>query len=255
MIGHTNAFTRYKTQGEAMFNFVVVACYSVPNLKSQIEAIKTGTTGIPLVSPDYFKGSSDTLDALLLRSTDYTKALASYVLLSSFSYFEAYVSDAISEMIQFHGGVEKLEKRARTFITSTPSDILEHKRKLQEPIKPAKVQKYRKHTKALVNIGYQFPSDLLSSYGARVLERKLDNLKAFEIPDLLKEGLHMNLSKATNTQFTEIRNMRNTVAHGNPVVLELRTAMQASKDLHALAAQVDKHLIEHFFVVEEYVGT
>lgn len=239
MIGHTNAFTRYKAQGEAMFNFVVVACDSMPSLRAQIEAIKADTTTAPLPSPDYFKGNTDTLDALLLRCVGYTKPLASYVLLSSFSYFEAYVSDTIGEMIQFHGDVEKLERRSRTFITSTPPDVLAHKRKLQEPIKPAKLLKYRKHTKALVSAGYQFPSNLLSSYGARILERKLDNLKAFEIPDLLKEGLHMNLSRATITRFTEIRSMRNTVAHGNPVVLELRTAMQASKDLHKLAAQVD----------------
>jgi hypothetical protein len=44
------------------------------------------------------------------------------------------------------------------------------------------------------------------------------------------------------------------LAHGDPVRIELRAAMQASKDLHALAAKVDRHLIEHFFVMEEYVG-
>ena len=64
----------------------------------------------------------------------------------------------------------------------------------------------------------------------------------------------MPLSKATVKRFNEIRGMRNNVAHGNPVTIELRAAMQAVKDLHALAAQVDKHLAEHFFVIEEYAG-
>lgn len=253
MISNTQAFIKYKAQGETMFNFVVVACYSVPDLLKHIEDIKAGTASSPLSPPDYFKKDNNTPDTLIQKSTDYSRALASYVLLSGFSYFEAYILDAIREMIKFHGGVERMDKRARTFITSTPLKITEHKRKLQEPIKPSKYQKYQKHTKELIKAGYQFPSDLLSGYGARALERKLDRLKAFEIPDLLQEGLLMPLSKPTVLKFTAIREMRNDVAHGQSVTMELRVAMQACKDLHALAAQVDKHLVEHYFIIEEYV--
>jgi hypothetical protein len=255
MISNTQAFIKYKTQGETMFNFVVVACYSVPTLRKQIEGIQAGTVTSALSSPDYFKNDNNTPEGLFQKSADYTRALASYVLLSGFSYFEAYVIDAVREMITFHGGIEKMEKRARTFITSTPSHIIAHKRKLQEPIKPSKYQKYQKHTRELMKAGFQFPSDLLSGYGARALERKLDGLKAFEIPNLLQEGLLMTLSKPTLAKYTATRKMRNDVAHGQSVTIELRTAMQACKNLHTLAAQVDKHLVEHYFIIEEYVGS
>jgi hypothetical protein len=254
MIDCTKAFALYKSQSEAMFNFVVVVCYAVPNFSNQLNDIRTDSNN-KLLPPDYFKNDTNSPDGLLQKSANYQNVLAAYVVLSGFSYFEAYISEVITEMINFHGGVDKFKRQALSSMTNVNPNILYHKRKLQEPIKPAKIQKYKKHTKVLVDAGYQFPSDLISSYGFHMLQEKVERMKAFEIPNLLKESLQMPLCKATVDRFDKIREMRNSVAHGNPVTISLRDAMQASKDLHALAAKIDNHLVEHFFVINEYVIT
>jgi hypothetical protein len=100
-------------------------------------------------------------------------------------------------MLNFHGGISRIETRIQSSMKSNDPKLIKHKRKLQDSIKTQKLLKYTESSKALIELGYQFPKDLLSYYAVISLKRRLDNLKASEIPDLLKESLLMNLNEET----------------------------------------------------------
>lgn len=256
MIGHTNAYDRLRHQMQDLFDFAVVVCYAVPLLKRQIKAIKVGKAALSVLRPDYFTHDKSSLDQVQKRTVGYKSKLASYILLSSFSFFEEYLNSAMHEMIEFHGGVSEFimlaEKRARRFILSQSNKTKNHKRKLQEPIKTAKIKKYEKHSKALVNVGYRFPTELLSAYGVRMLVEKTNQMKAYEIPDMLQKGLHIELKNNTIETFHNIRDMRNRIAHGEKVRSSLKKVMGMNTYLRGLAKTIDQHLVEHFFVIEKY---
>lgn len=251
MINHTNSYLRFRRQAEEMWDFVVTVCFAVPSLKEQIRLVRTGVVGISLPPPDYFKGQS----IQQIRVADYKSKLSRYIVLSSFSFFEAYIIDAIREMIEFHGGTEEFINRAQQKIEESIGSIdgstQEHKRKLQEPEKPGKELKYLKHSKHLVEAGYKFPSELLSSYGIRSLAERLDNLRSADIPILLSQGLNCEINAE---RFHQIRDIRNKLAHGraNEVRLTLKKAIKLNDDLRKFAVKIDKHLTQHFFVLEKY---
>lgn len=260
MIDTTKAYARLKAQAEEILSFAVVICYAVPSLKAQVSAIKKGVIGPNLPKPDYFIGDSTPPDGVQQRAREYKQKLARYIIISSFSFFEAYIEGAIRELIEFHGGDEKFVKTAelsgRKFLSSMSPEMQKNKRKLQEPIKPGKSLKYAKHTRELLNAGYRFPSELLSSYGVRAIIQKLGNLKSADIPDLIRHGFHLRLDDKTVARFHEIRNARNEIAHGNlgkRKNLSLKDALSMNSDLRDIAVQFDKHLIDHFFVLEHFI--
>ena len=186
MIKHTDSYLRFRKQSQDMLNFVVTVCFAIPSLKEQIRLTRAGIASLP--PPDYFKAISIEPSRLV----DYKLKLSRYIVLGSFSYFEAYVIDAITEMIEFHGGAEEFIKRTRKkneeFISSADISTQEHIRKLQEPEKPGKKLKYLKHSKCLIEAGYKFPSGLLAVYGIRSLSEKLKNLRSVDIPDSTLAG-------------------------------------------------------------------
>lgn len=260
MIGNTKSYSRLKTQAEELFNFAVVVCYAVPSLKAQVSVIKKGLAGPNLPRPDYFTGDKTPPEGVQQRAENYKHTLARYIVISSFSFFEAYIEDAIRELIDFHGGDEQFintaEQSAKKFLSAMPASIEKHKRKLQEPIKPQKKLKYAKHSQELIDAGYRFPSELLSSYGVRAIIQKLESLKSADIPDLMMQGFHLNLDQKTIDRFHEIRGARNDIAHGKIAKrknLSLNDAMQMNSDLRDIAVKFDKHLVEHFFVIEQFI--
>ena len=89
--------------------------------------------------------------------------------------------------------------------------------------------------------------------GVRSLILKMKKLKAFEIPDVLVEALLVDLSEAEINKYHEIRDIRNGVAHGDPVTLTMRQAVEMNGVLRDLAQKISSHLAEHFFVIEKYV--
>lgn len=256
MIRHTIAYKRLRRQIQDLFDFVVVVCYAVPSLRQQIKAIRGGKASRSLLRPDYFVHDRSSLETVEKRAISYKSKLSSYVLISSFSFFEDYVKSVMREMIDFHGGDSDFialgERRAKTFILSPSKAITGHKRKLQEPIKPAKMEKYEKYSKALVDLGYRFPTELLSAYGVRKLVEKASQLRAFDIPDLLQNGIHVELDDKTIETFHNIREIRNRIAHGEKVRLSLKKVMEMNRFLREFARNIDQHLVEHFFIIEKY---
>jgi hypothetical protein len=255
MLTCTQAYSRLKHQVQGLFDFSVSVCYAMPVFKKHIKELQKDGATTPFPRPDFFYDNSS-LEHLRKRTHNYKAKLASYILISSFSFFENYLISALNELIDFHGGSEKFidlaETRASKFIQSISDETRKHKRKLQEPIKLKNAKKYEKHAKILVNSGYRFPTELLSSYGIRMLIQKTKKMKARDIPEFLQNGLHMNMSEEKVTKFMEFKDRRNKIAHGEKVTLSMRQVMGIHKFLHELAISIDKHLIEHFFVIEKY---
>ncbi len=253
----TDAYARYKSQSDALLDFAVLVANAMPALRNEIQRVKSGTLPA-LPRPDFFhKSYRSTPDDLLKTEAKYEQYLASYVLLAHFSFFESFVEDLIKEMFKFHGGEEKfvtrIENRVKRFMTRQSPDVVKMKRKLQDAEKPKWRDSYRKHSRDLDREGFRFPGELLAAYGVRSLIVKMKKLKAFEITDVLVEALQVDLSEAEIKKYHEIRDIRNDIAHGNPVILTVRQAVEMNGALRELALKISSFLAEHFFVIEKYV--
>jgi hypothetical protein len=256
MIFSTNAYAIYKKQSEQLLDFAVFVSYSVPLLRSEIAKIKTGAvTSLP--RPDFFqKSNRSTPDDLLRIEPDYENRLAAYLLLSAFSFFEAFVTAIIEELILFHGGADdfvgRVQARTRRFMAPHPPEVTKLKKKLRGAEVPRLRDKYRVFSRLLAQEGYRFPAELLAPFGLKTLIAKAKRLKAFEIPAVLNDALQLKLSPVEIQTFEAIRETRNNLAHGTPVKMTMRDAVQMATDLKKLGTKIALHLDENFFLVERY---
>lgn len=252
MIAHSNAYVSLRDKSQEFIDFVVLACTAVPTLSASLAA--GGQQGL---SRDHFKGQINVAQ-LQQYAGIYQDPLSRMVVFSMFSYFEAYVTALLSEIVDFHGGESTFqataERRAKAFIAATSPAIANSKRKLQEPAKAKDKEKYQKHSAVLVKSGYRFPSELLAPYGVKNLIQKAKpkGSKAFELEVLIRDALCFPLSATDAKRLTDIRNIRNDIAHGKPKPLTLKDALAIATDLRNLAVKVDRHAVEHFFVLESY---
>ena len=255
MIPNTEAFVRLKNETQAVLDFSVLISSSVPLLKLTMKNIDKGVAGAKLADADYFKGYKNN-EQLKTHASEYKKNLSKYILLSNFSYFEVYVIDSITEMLEFHGGAENLvaeaRKRCIKHVNPSDQDIIKNRSKLQDSYKPKNIEKYRKHTKLLIEKNFKFPSELLSAYGVQKLTENLKNLKSVGIPELLIDGLHFPMSDDDVKEFHKIRNIRNSIAHGKKKTFDMPTAMGQNKYLRDLAVKIDQYLVNNYFVIEKY---
>lgn len=213
--------------------------------------------GVTNLKPDHFKGVPDGT-RLIAYAADYQIALSRMIVITLFSYFEAYIQAVLSEIVDFHGGATKFQatadRRAKAFVAASSAQIITSKRKLQEPEKGAKKQSYQKHSAQLSSLGFRFPSELLAPYGVKNLIKKSKpkGSKAFEIPELIRDALCFPLTFTEESKLHDIRDTRNKIAHGKPVPLSLKDALGIGKELRSIAAKVDGHAVKHFFVLELY---
>jgi hypothetical protein len=253
MISHTKAFKTYRDLSQAHLDFVVLACHSIPSLKAQLQL-----PGAVLPPPDHFKGNGNTIQAIQKSIGNYQVELARSTLITSFSYFEAFLKSAINEVIEFHGGQTlfqtKAKERSERFFASIPPLMEKNKRKLQDAPKPNKRAKFEKYGQLLDKAGFKFPTDLLSHFGVSQLAQKADEkrgFKAFEIPSILRDALLYPLSTQDEMKLERIRIDRNKVAHGASASLSMAHSLRDSSFLHTLAAAIDGHIAEHFLLNQQ----
>jgi HEPN superfamily RiboL-PSP-like protein len=252
LIPNSNAYAVLRDKSQEFLDFVVLSCTAIPTLKKQIQA-----AGVADITPDHFKGPPNPAQ-LLVYGTVYQEPLARMVVITLFSYFEAYVQGLFAEIVEFHGGATQFQatadERAKSFVANSSQSIVDAKRKLQEPAKGAKIESYKKQSAVLVKQGFRFPSELLAPYGVRNLIRKAKSKgsKAFEIPELLRDALCFPLSTRDDARLDSIRDTRNEIAHGKAGPITLVEALTIGKDLRNISAKVDKHAVEHFFVLEAF---
>jgi len=187
----------------------------VPVLR-QVLASPTLTAQVSLKPADNFPHDKSTGSALLGFAAGYGQQLAHLIVLSVFSYFEAYIRGALSEIYDLQGGeaafLAMAQKRVTRHWKSTQPDIIAAKRRLQTREKKGKIEKYRKYGRFLDARNFAFPPDLFSAYGAQQLARKLDvksgsALRAYEIPELLSEALLFDVTKADRSAYEDVRRL------------------------------------------------
>jgi hypothetical protein len=261
VIKHTVAYGHFKDETEGFINFVVLVCHAVPTLRRVIDAHQTGTSALVLKPADHFIHDRSTDAALLALASTYQSELARSVVLTTFSYFEEYVKSALSEIVKFHGGdgafLSLAEKRSRAHMKTPSATVLRAKRKLQEPAKRGKYEKYQKYSEILSGHRFRFPSDVLAAFGVRQLIEKVrkksrSEMKAYEIPDLLGGALQMDISHAERKEFDDMRSLRNSIAHGSAKGTRMTDSLKAASGLQAWAAKIDQHIVEHFLVLERF---
>jgi antitoxin component of MazEF toxin-antitoxin module len=261
---YTSAFVKWKAQTQDAFEFSVLVCSAVPVLKRNIRLYEKGVIK-ELARPDYYGPSRNLTDdekhrnkeQLKQKSVGYRSKLSKYILISNFSFFEAYVIDALKEMIDFHGGregfIEKSKRRGELQIKNESPEIEVIRRKIRRQDKPSRVSSYKAASAKLTEKGYIFPSDLLSAYGARMLIQKISNMSANDIPDVLVDGLHMEIDDNRVLEYHNSRELRNRIAHGDSVNLTIEQVTNMSKALRSLVLDIDQHLLRYYFISENYL--
>jgi hypothetical protein len=268
MIGHTKSFKKLKKEQQGILDFTVLVCYAVPNLKKSIKGFKENIPNFEkLANPDYFKETAD-IGRLESLSGKYKENLSKYILLSAFSFFESYFRDVVDELIHFHGGkeefIETVKNRHRNLMQNQNSTILECKRKLNEPLKTKNWQRYQKQIEILdKEPNYRYPSELLATYGLKYFIESVsgNGFKSVMIPEILEYGLGFDLLEKVNQHpdiidknlketFDIMRDLRNSIGHGNSNSVGFEKVMDFLRFLRHFALKIDEHLAAHFFVLE-----
>lgn len=257
----TNAYNIWRVESQAIFDFSVLVSYSVPSLKMQISLLEKGKIQ-SLPRPDYYRStkegyysSDNLLEGLKRRVSTYKQQTSSYMLLSLFSHFEAFVVDVVRELFDFHGGVDKFIKNYDENVKKSfevGSQNCNIKRKLTGNRKPQRRPQYQEISRNLARSGYMFPNELLSGYGIKMLNKKLGDLKSKEIPEVLMDCFHIEFSDDEVREFHNLRDLRNSIAHGRPPSLNIKSVTEKNQVLIGMAKKIDAHLSENFFIFNEY---
>jgi hypothetical protein len=253
MITHTKAYERFRQVGIVQYDFCVLVSFAIPCLDKQIKPLSGPVAG-KIPKSKYIKNDNITAEELQRRIGLAGDSIGKELLLSTFSYFEAYVADALKEILAFHGGAERIAEMAKSHDTASSGScsaaVVESQRKLLDVKNPAKHHKYKKHLRVLRNEGYPLPSQRLSCFGWLSLANRLKRMKSHEIPDLLFDGLLYPLSQSDRDTFHSLRDKRNKIAHGKLTRYPVRTAVTHGKFLRDLAVGIDKYLVKNFLMIE-----
>lgn len=262
----SEAYINFKSQIQDTFDFSVLVCSAVPVLKRNIVLFEKGVIN-EITKADHYqpkgiitKEKQEKINTdLKRRAVGYKNKLCKYTLLSNFSFFESYIFNVTEELISYHGGLEKLIKnsanRTLSHINSTLSEVEKHRSKIRKisTKKDHRTGEYKTATKTLLKEDFRFPSEMFSSFGVKMLSIKLNNLKAVDIPDFLKEAFSFELSESDSLEFHNIRQLRNEIAHGDQVNLNLKNITDKCKLLSQIARDFDQHLLRNYFISEHYL--
>jgi hypothetical protein len=188
----------------------------------------------------------------------YKTRLAIYLWLSIFSFFEAYVIGVLDELVEFHGGksefIDDSERSVKKKMNTITEDMLEmvYKGKLHRSYDSTKNPKTIMYTRTLLDMGYSFPSEFFSSLGIKFFINQLKEMRAKDIPEIMRDSLNFDLDADTEKKFLKYKDTRNNIAHGEVVDLSLRDVKEMYRCLLDLARDFDNHLLNFYFVNERF---
>ncbi len=300
MIDRSEAYKTLIQQSEDLFNFILLVCISVPNLEKVVRYIQDEEEGFStyqkIKTVENVNSPNEPLKYKLAKSIHFPNdsgiervsrifhfkrnvkndewghrailenSLSKYVLLSSFSFFEAYFQNLISEVIQFHGGESAIINTLKQKITKfnpTDSKLV----KLKTPFDKGKINKFEKYHREIEQNGFVFPSEIFALQGIKRLStftKDSSNFKASKIPDILNDLLFdvekiwdvkEENPKSIRQKLDEIRDWRNDIAHGNQEKttsseFRLDKILRYNNFLKKLSNEIDTHFLEHFFIVD-----
>lgn len=240
-----------KEQIQVSLDFVLLCCHSMPALNAYMKAVEKGEAD-KIPNPDYFESLAEH-SRLKQIIPNYKKNIGRFLVLSSFSYFESYVSDVIKELFLINGGDKvflNAVKNKRGDHFKVIANLNEKAKKLREVKDKSKTAKYKKIIDELTKSDYKFPSELLAFYGLFQLQEKLGNLKAVDIPNMMENALGVEITTHERSEFNRIRDLRNHIAHGDIREVDLSEAIQINDFFKDFAGKVDQHIVRNFFVIE-----
>ena len=194
--------------------------------------------------------SMEYIDNIEACTKDYQKRLATYLYFSTFSYFEAYITDLSKETIsQF----AKLDKADYLLKHKLNQDLINYRIKLGKVIDPRKKSRYIKFSRKLNSEGYKPPEEIVFSSFIDLFMDKLSDLKANDIPVFLDKYFLYNMPESERQVFHTIRNNRNSIGHGDKAYTPtLSDVIEANKFFKKVSAEIDSHIMFHFDKLQNY---
>lgn len=270
MIDNTDAFKTLKKEQQKILDFFLLVTSAVPSLKKMIKGHEEGIPNYESVASNDFFRQAFSVNRLTSISQQYKENLSRYLLLSSFAFFENYFISAIKELIEFHGGKDRLLKkiisanRNRIEKFNNEGSVRNDRKLLCVPYKGRHKKKYEKIISRLSdNTDYLESMKLIDGYGLKLIVEQIDsgNVKAATIPDLMEYALCLdmtqrignhtnNINKNVKEMLDAIRNARNDIAHGERhSSFGIELVMDYNAFLREIAIQIDNRLIQVFFVI------
>lgn len=271
MINHTQAYQVLRNSQQSTMNLLVLVGQAVPELEKNLKAIdkrmnftnEDYSCPVKLSKHDIFENRAIDTNLVKAKTSNYKKDLAKLVVISSFSFFEVYFKDVSKEVIEFHGGKDVFLKysESKLFAQQETQLKLVDKKNLQEEYEPHRKEKYLKNISKIDAQGYIFPYEKFSLFGfykfAEIVGSEKSDFSAAQIPDLLKYIYGFDVDDeekdkdTIRNKFDKIRAKRNNVIHKGEGI-ELKIALEYNDFLKKISKQIDKHLIEHFFIIQQH---
>ena len=236
-----------------MLNVFPKSTYSIPSLKNSLDGMKGKDIVRNTIKPDFYNYDESDKNRLNSFISHYEKHTSSYFLITSFSFFESYVKNAIAELIQFHGGASGWVNKIKRDFSNIESKIVKNKmeknvQSLRRPLKKNMIDKFVKNINILNKHNYVFPSQKMCTYGISKMISRIENISASQIPLFFKEVMDMDITK--KGRFNTIRRKRNKIAHGEHIRLSFREARGMAKSLREVAIEIDDFLLKNYFIIE-----
>jgi len=263
MKNNTDAFVRLKEEQQRVLDYTLLTCHAMPNLSKTIKGIEKEVPKYGLATPLYFKTENkDRLKSLL---NHFEENLSKYILFSSWSFFEFYFKDCMKELLDFYGGKDIFLKGVADLNSrkiETNKLLFDKTKKIREKPKKGKELKYKDALTDLGSENYFYTNELFSAWGAKnfVNEIASGNFASADIPVILKDLFGFDMTEKVNDYghlremdleqtFHSMREFRNKIGHGEIVIIPFNKVMAYNKFLRQLAVNVDKYLIENYFVL------
>ncbi len=196
------------------------------------------------------KQSDDYINNLESSTSGYQKKLATYLYFSAFSFFEAYIVDLAKEVVAQFSRIDK-----KTYLDGhgVRNDLKNLRSKLAKQHFPGHEGRYIKISKILNSEGYKTPTDLLFTSSLELLEEKINDLKANDIPVFLEKILFFKMSEADKLIFHTLRDQRNSIGHGRKAYAPtLSDVIVANKFFKRVSSEIDEHVVFHFFQLPRF---
>lgn len=242
--GHTNAYNLLKSKIQEVFDFASATTQAFPVMR---EAINNNQ---PLPPADYFKGSNS-ISLLQNQITNYEQNLSTYLFLVSFSFFENYLKNVLIEIIDEHNDCALTKTQVKSRIDNP---ILESKKvKLKGNRNNKNLLQYQKYSQELRSNNYLEPNNLFSFTSKVILKSTIKDLKAYQIPDFLKDTLLINLPSDFASKYKKFSEVRNKIALGTNPAMNFSDVNEANDFFRKSASKIDLQLTSNFFFPSNYM--
>jgi len=255
MLINSKSYLLLRSYIQESLDYAYLTCHAVPALNAYIKAVEKGSAQ-KIPNPDHFGQPGDHSRLKQIKES-YKDSLGRFMLISTFSHFEAYVQDVVSEIFDFHGGLASLHSLAkRRSRVETRSDRLAkfpEIKPLSESRKSGKQEKYRKSINQLESKGFAFPSQMASAYGFQKLAEAISKsgFRASRICEIVFDGLGMPHDVEIEDNISRIRGVRNDIAHGRRREYHLSKSIDDMKLMRKYALLIDQHIIDYFLLIED----